>query len=137
VIGDEPLTIEPAGADGWAKPADAGEAGERSVSTLLVTYIVDSTKVAIRLGDAARKELLATYNEGVRIQRVGSSAWRSPRRATASLPSLTSQPEPYDVQGDPGVHGAGFGRRASTVQASVSATGELAQVSALRESSVD
>ena len=48
-----------------AKPA---EAGERFVATLLVTDIVDSTKVAVRLGDAAWKELLARHNEGVRIQ---------------------------------------------------------------------
>jgi class 3 adenylate cyclase len=66
VIGDEPfVTIEYGGVHGWAKPA---EAGERFVATLLVTDIVDSTKVAVRLGDAAWKELLATHNEGVRIQ---------------------------------------------------------------------
>jgi class 3 adenylate cyclase len=50
---------------GWARPA---EAGERLVTTLLVIDIVDSTKVAVRLGDAAWKELLARHNEGVRIQ---------------------------------------------------------------------
>jgi class 3 adenylate cyclase len=66
VIGDEPfVTIEFAGVHGWAKPA---EAGERFVVTLLVTDIVDSTKVAVRLGDAAWKGLLARHNEGVRIQ---------------------------------------------------------------------
>jgi class 3 adenylate cyclase len=66
VIGDEPfVTIEFAGVHGWAKPA---EAGERFVATLLVTDIVDSTKVAVRLGDAAWKELLARHNEAVRIQ---------------------------------------------------------------------
>ena len=66
VIGDEPfVTIEYGGVHGWAKPA---EAGERFVATLLVTDIVDSTKVTVRLGDAAWKELLATHNEGVRIQ---------------------------------------------------------------------
>jgi class 3 adenylate cyclase len=66
VIGDEPfVTIEYGGVHGWAKPA---EAGERFVATLLVTDIVDSTKVAVRLGDAAWKELLARHNEGVRIQ---------------------------------------------------------------------
>jgi class 3 adenylate cyclase len=66
VIGDKPfVTIEFAGVHGWAKPA---EAGERFVATLLVTDIVDSTKVAVRLGDAAWKELLARHNEGVRIQ---------------------------------------------------------------------
>jgi class 3 adenylate cyclase len=59
------VTLEFAGVHGWAKPA---EAGERFVTTLLVTDIVDSTKVAVRLGDAAWKELLARHNEGVRIQ---------------------------------------------------------------------
>ena len=66
VIGEKPfVTIEFGGVNGWAKPA---EAGERFVATLLVTDIVDSTKVAVRLGDAAWKELLARHNEGVRIQ---------------------------------------------------------------------
>jgi class 3 adenylate cyclase len=66
VIGDEQfVTIEYGGIHGWAKPA---EAGERFVATLLVTDIVDSTEVAVRLGDAAWKELLARHNEGVRIQ---------------------------------------------------------------------
>jgi class 3 adenylate cyclase len=66
VIGEKPfVTIEFGGVHGWAKPA---EAGERFVATLLVTDIVDSTKVAVRLGDAAWKELLARHNEGVRIQ---------------------------------------------------------------------
>jgi hypothetical protein len=91
VIGDKPfVTIEFGGVHGWAKPADAGE---RFVATLLVTDIVDSTKVAARLGDAAWKELLARHNEGVRIQRIGFAAWRSIRRATASLPSSTAQHE--------------------------------------------
>ena len=66
VIGDKPfVTIEFGGVHGWAKPA---EAGERFVATLLVTDIVDSTKVAVRLGDAAWKQLLARHNEGVRMQ---------------------------------------------------------------------
>ena len=66
VIGEEPfVTIEFGGVHGWAKPA---EAGERFVATLLVTDIVDSTKVAVRLGDATWKELLARHNEGARIQ---------------------------------------------------------------------
>jgi mannose-6-phosphate isomerase-like protein (cupin superfamily) len=66
VIGDRPfVTIEFAGVHGWGKPA---EASERVVATLLVTDIVDSTKVAARLGDAAWKELLAQHSAGVRIQ---------------------------------------------------------------------
>ena len=66
VIGDEPfVTIEFGGVLGWGKPA---EAGERFLATLLVTDIVDSTKVAARLGDAPWKKLLAEHNEGARIQ---------------------------------------------------------------------
>ena len=66
VIGDKPfVTIEFAGVYGWAKPA---EAGERFVATLLVTDIVDSTKVAVQLGDATWKQLLARHNEAVRLQ---------------------------------------------------------------------
>jgi len=59
------VTIEYGGVHGWAKPADAGE---RFVTTLLVTDIVDSTKVAVRLGDAAWKELLARHSEVVRLR---------------------------------------------------------------------
>jgi class 3 adenylate cyclase len=64
VIGDEPhVTIEFTGVRGWAKPP---EAGERVVATLLVTDIVGSTDVAVRMGDAAWKELLARHGDGVR-----------------------------------------------------------------------
>jgi class 3 adenylate cyclase len=66
VIGDKPfVTIEFAGVRGWGKPA---EASERVVATLLVTDIVDSTKAAARLGDAAWKVLLAQHSASVRIQ---------------------------------------------------------------------
>jgi class 3 adenylate cyclase len=66
VLGDAPfVTIEFAGVRGWAKPP---EAGERVVATLLVTDIVDSTKLAARLGDAPWKELLARHSAEVRIQ---------------------------------------------------------------------
>jgi class 3 adenylate cyclase len=64
VVGDEPyVTIEFAGVRGWAKPP---EAGERVVATLLVTDIVGSTDVAVRLGDAAWKEVLAGHGDRVR-----------------------------------------------------------------------
>ena len=66
VVGDEPfVTVEFTGVRGWAKPPDAGE---RVVATLLVTDIVGSTDVAVRLGDAAWKELLARHGDGVRRQ---------------------------------------------------------------------
>jgi class 3 adenylate cyclase len=64
VVGDEPyVTIEFTGVRGWAKPP---ESGERVVATLLVTDIVGSTEVAVRLGDLAWKELLARHGDGVR-----------------------------------------------------------------------
>jgi class 3 adenylate cyclase len=64
VVGDEPyVTIEFAGVRGWAKPP---EAGERVVATLLVTDIVGSTNVAVRLGDAAWREVLAGHGDRVR-----------------------------------------------------------------------
>jgi class 3 adenylate cyclase len=64
VVGDEPyVTIEFAGVRGWAKPP---ESGERVVATLLVTDIVGSTDVAVRLGDAAWKEVLAGHGDRVR-----------------------------------------------------------------------
>ena len=64
VVGNEPyVCIEFAGVRGWAKPP---EAGERVVATLLVTDIVGSTDVAVRLGDATWKELLARHGDGVR-----------------------------------------------------------------------
>ena len=66
VISDVPyVTVEFAGVQGWAKPPDAGE---RVVTTLLVTDIVDSTKRAARLGDGAWKKLLSKHNAEVRIQ---------------------------------------------------------------------
>jgi class 3 adenylate cyclase len=64
VVGDEPyVSIEFTGVRGWAKPP---ESGERVVATLLVTDIVGSTDVAVRLGDFAWKELLAHHGDGVR-----------------------------------------------------------------------
>jgi class 3 adenylate cyclase len=57
------VTIEFTGVRGWAKRT---ESGERVVATLLVTDIVGSTDVAVPLGDAAWKELLARHGDGVR-----------------------------------------------------------------------
>jgi hypothetical protein len=66
VVGDEPyVTIEFAGVRGWAKPP---ESGERVVATLLMTDIVGSTDLAVRLGDAAWKEVLAGHGGRVRRQ---------------------------------------------------------------------
>jgi class 3 adenylate cyclase len=66
VEGDEAVvSVEFAGVRGFGKPADAGE---RVVSTLLVTDIVDSTATAARMGDLAWKQLLGQHNDRVRLE---------------------------------------------------------------------
>ena len=61
VVGDEPVvSIDLQGVVGWAKPP---QPGERVLTTLAFTDIVDSTLTADRLGDAAWKHLLATHQE--------------------------------------------------------------------------
>ena len=61
VVGDEPVTsIDLQGVVGWARPP---EPGERVLTTVLFTDIVDSTVTAERLGDAAWKRVLATHVE--------------------------------------------------------------------------
>jgi class 3 adenylate cyclase len=65
VVGDEPwIAIDWAGMRSFARPI-AGS-GERIVTTLLFTDIVDSTAIAERVGDTAWRELLARHNERVR-----------------------------------------------------------------------
>jgi class 3 adenylate cyclase len=65
VVGDEPwIAIDWAGMRSFARPM-AGR-GERIVTTLLFTDIVDSTAIAEGLGDSAWRELLAQHNERVR-----------------------------------------------------------------------
>lgn len=64
VVGDEPVTsIDLQGVVGWAR---APEAGDRILTTVLFTDIVQSTTTAERLGDAAWKRLLATHQEDAR-----------------------------------------------------------------------
>ena len=66
VEGDEAaVTIEFAGVRDWAK---APELGERTLATVLVTDIVDSTAIAARLGDRAWMELLARHSDRVRVE---------------------------------------------------------------------
>ncbi len=66
VIGDEPCdTFEFRGARGWASPTGAGE---RVLSTMLLTDIVGSTATATRLGDIAWKQLLARHYDRVRVE---------------------------------------------------------------------
>ena len=68
VVGDEPVHIlDFAGSsDAIGMPREH----ERIVTTLLMTDIVDSTRAASRLGDAAWKQLLADHNRLVRTQLV-------------------------------------------------------------------
>lgn len=64
VVGDQPVvSIDIQGVVGWARPP---EPGDRILTTVLFTDIVDSTVVAERLGDQAWKHLLATHDEDVR-----------------------------------------------------------------------
>jgi class 3 adenylate cyclase len=64
VVGDEPATsLDLQGVVGWARPPDPGE---RVLTTVLFTDIVDSTITAERLGDAPWKQLLATHHEDMR-----------------------------------------------------------------------
>ena len=63
VVGDEPvMSIDIQGVVGWAR---APESGERVLTTVLFTDIVDSTTTAERLGDAAWKRLLTAHQEDV------------------------------------------------------------------------
>ena len=64
VLGDEPyVTIEFRGGVDFALPSLSGD---RVLATLLVTDIVDSTKTAARMGDAAWKKLLTQHFERAR-----------------------------------------------------------------------
>ena len=65
VIGDEPaVVLDFAGnVDAVAVPAEH----RRMVATLLMTDIVDSTKTAARMGDAAWRQLLDDHNRAVRV----------------------------------------------------------------------
>jgi class 3 adenylate cyclase len=65
VIGDEPVVAyDIAGRRGWGRPPSPGE---RMLTTLLFTDIVDSTPLAQRLGDARWKELLGSYYKTTRL----------------------------------------------------------------------
>ncbi len=64
VVGDEPVvTLDWAGAEGWASPPVEGE---RIVTTILFTDIVDSTVRARQLGDVAWKRTVGHHDERVR-----------------------------------------------------------------------
>jgi class 3 adenylate cyclase len=67
VIGDEPwITVDFAGMRSFARPIVGS--GERILTSILFTDIVDSTAMAVRLGDAAWRELLSRHNESGRYE---------------------------------------------------------------------
>lgn len=64
VEGDDPLvTLDWAGTAGWASPASEGQ---RVLATILFTDVVDSTRIATRLGDAAWRRARALHDDTTR-----------------------------------------------------------------------
>jgi class 3 adenylate cyclase len=65
VLGDEPfVTIDWTGARGWLAPLESMT--ERVLATILFTDIVDSTGLALRLGDRAWTDRLASHEARTR-----------------------------------------------------------------------
>jgi len=65
VVGDEPVTtLAWTGVRGWLAPLET--MSDRVLATVVFTDIVDSTGMAIRLGDSAWAELLATFEARTR-----------------------------------------------------------------------
>jgi hypothetical protein len=64
VVGDEPTVVLDFGGnvDGMGVPQEH----QRVVTTLLMTDLVDSTRIAARIGDAAWKQLLADHDQLIR-----------------------------------------------------------------------
>jgi len=66
VVGDEPaVAIEFRHGAAWARPTISGE---RVLTTLLLTDIVNSTPIAVQLGDVAWKKLLSQHFDRVRLE---------------------------------------------------------------------
>jgi class 3 adenylate cyclase len=67
VVGDEPwVTVDFAGMRSFARTAETR--GERILASILFTDIVDSTALAVRLGDSRWRELLAQHNQRGRFE---------------------------------------------------------------------
>jgi class 3 adenylate cyclase len=67
VIGDDPwITVDFAGMRSFARPVVGS--GERILTSILLTDIVDSTAMAVRLGDSAWRERLSQHNERGRFE---------------------------------------------------------------------
>jgi hypothetical protein len=86
VTSDTPMrAVTRSGVRAWLPQPDAGE---RVLTTLVVTDIVASTELAVRLGDRAWRELLSRDNAEVRDVLDASRGRRWPRPATASSPAF-------------------------------------------------
>lgn len=115
VLGDEALVAyDIAGLRGWGKPPSIGE---RFLTTLLFTDIVDSTPLAQRMGDARWKEVLAAHYQTTRLQldlfrghlvdTTGDgvlASFDSPARAIRTAQSLIGAMGNLDLQIRAGVH---------------------------------
>ena len=115
VVGDEQLVIyDIAGPRGWGKPPALGD---RILTTLLFTDIVDSTPLAQRLGDTRWKDLLASYYMTTRLQldrfrghlitTTGDGVlanFDSPARAIRCAESLVGAFQSLELQIRAGVH---------------------------------
>ncbi len=116
VTGDDAwIAIDWAGMRSFAR-AVAGS-GERVLSTILFTDIVDSTATAVRLGDSAWRELLARHNEkgrdeldrfrGREIDTTGDgflALFDSPERAIRAAAGICMAAKAIGLQTRAGVH---------------------------------
>jgi class 3 adenylate cyclase len=115
VVGNEPVVlIDFHGFVGWAK---APEPGERVLSTILFTDIVDSTAAAERLGDKAWERLLAAHHEDARsllglhrgreVKMTGDGflmTFEAPARAIAYALAMTSAAKKLGLEIRAGIH---------------------------------
>lgn len=68
VVGDELWVTVEWGASARAMEAAVGEAGNRSLATVMFTDIVASTETLQRVGDSSWRDLLAAHNERLRVE---------------------------------------------------------------------
>jgi class 3 adenylate cyclase len=110
VVGDEPwIGIQWSGIRTWGAPLLA--TGERLLTTVLFTDIVDSTKVAARIGDGRWQNLLAAHNEsarrafdhfgGIEVKTTGDgflARFDAPARALACARAIRTAAASLDLQ---------------------------------------
>ncbi|MEP6681153.1 MAG: hypothetical protein ABJB65_06700 [Chloroflexota bacterium] len=97
VVGDEPwVGLQWAGIRTWGAALLAS--GERVLTTLLFTDIVDSTAMLERMGDVRWRELMASYREASASALKRSGAGRSHRPAMGSSRPSTGRHAPPDAR---------------------------------------